>query len=101
MENVIPTVGMGATKVVGSDRYPYTVTQILSPTRIIVSSDTYTRVDKNGLSEIQQYEYASNFNDEGTIITKRKNGRWYKKGESSKGSSYVVGVRRAYQDPSF
>lgn len=45
MQNILPPtieVGMGATQLMWSDRYPYTVTKIMSKNKIQVQEDTYT-----------------------------------------------------------
>lgn len=52
-------VGMGATEMLYSDRKPYTVQRIISDKRVIVTADAYKRVDGNGVSECQEYEYES------------------------------------------
>lgn len=52
-------VGMGATEMMYSDREPYTVQKIVSPSRVIVTKDKWTRVDSNGRSECQEYAYES------------------------------------------
>ena len=48
-------VGMGATEMMYSDREPYTVQKVVSPSRVIVTKDKWTRVDSNGRSECQEY----------------------------------------------
>lgn len=55
-EQVTPEVGMGATEVVGSDRYPYTIVKVVNPKKIVVQRDDYRRTDNNGQSELQTYE---------------------------------------------
>lgn len=95
------TVGMGATKIVGSDRYPFTVIEVVNDRRLVLQSDEYRRTDKNGLSELQEHEYTPNPDGSTVIVTKRKDGRWVQQGESIKGTPYHIGERRAYQDPSF
>jgi len=98
----IPVVGMGGTRTVGSDRYPFTVVRVISPTRCIIQEDTASRTDRNGLSESQEYTYAPNPAAPEVEISLRKNGRWYRKGDDiSWGSAYALGMRRAYHDPSF
>lgn len=52
-------VGMGATEMMYSDREPYTVQKIISPSRVIVTPDKYERIDSNGVSECQEYKYES------------------------------------------
>lgn len=95
-------VGMGVTEYVGSDRYPYTVVEILSPKRIVVQRDNFRRTDNRGFSEQQDYVYEPDPNGSRYTITLRKNGLWYKVGEQMyRGGGFWVGERRAYQDPSF
>lgn len=94
-------VGQGATYAIGSDRYPYTVTRIISPTRVAVQQDHYRRTDKNGFSELQEYEYTPNPSAQETIVTLRRNGTWHKVGDSQKSGAFSFNGRRAYQDPSF
>lgn len=94
-------VGDGATKSVGSDRYPFTVVEVVSPKKIKVQGDSFRRTDSNGLSESQTYEYTPNPDARIVVLTLRKNGRWIEQGESLNGSRYYIGARNAYQDPSF
>ena len=96
-----PEIGMGVTKCVGSDRYPYSVVLIVSPKKIVVRSDQYRRVDQNGFSEQQEYEYTPNPTGIEKTLTLRSNGRWCEEGEKSQYSFWSLGVRRAYTDPSF
>lgn len=51
-------VGMGATEMMCSDREPYTVQKVVSPSRAIVTKDKWTRVDSNGRSECQEHSCA-------------------------------------------
>lgn len=99
--NFLPTVGIGATNCVGSDRYPYTVIEVQSPKRIVVQADNYKRTDKNGLSESQTYEYSPNPDGSTRVLTMRKNGRWCEVGDSMDYGGWAIGYRSAYQDPSF
>lgn len=100
-QEITPEVGMGVTKYVGSDRYPYTVVEVITPKKIVVQADNYVRTDKNGQSESQEYTYTPNTDAERITITKRKNGRWVRQKESSNSIGYGIGHRRAYQDPSY
>lgn len=52
-------IGMGATKMMWSDRHAYTVQKIISPKRVIVTRDEVKRIDTNGMSDCQHYEYTS------------------------------------------
>jgi len=94
-------VGQGATYGIGSDRYPYTVVEVASPTRVVVQADNYRRTDKNGFSENQTYEFTPNPNACRIVVTRRKNGRWHRQGESTKSGAFSFQGRHAYQDPSF
>lgn len=95
-------VGIGATKFSGSDRYPYTVVEVVSDKKVILQADIAKRTDKNGLSEIQTYEYTPDPDAEKIVVTLRKNGRWVRDGESMKGGTgFHIGHREAYSDPSF
>jgi len=94
-------VGQGATYSIGSDRYPYTVIEVSSPTRVVVQADYYRRTDNNGFSESQTYEYTHNPSAFQTIVTRRKDGVWRKKGDTKGGGRFSLHGRNAYQDPSF
>jgi len=93
---LVPVVGMGATRMCWSDRYPYTVIAVSASGKTIkVQSDKYTRTDANGMSECQTYEYAPDPN--GVTITVRLTKRgWY-----AKGSKFCLGSRSRYHDFSF
>lgn len=113
MENMMDiTIGMGATMCVGSDRYPFTVMQteeIKGKMHVVLQADSYKRIDKNGLSEDQDWAYETNPNGRMVvlrqtekaweeIIKNPQTGRWKK----TKGSAhYYLGQREAYQDPCF
>lgn len=100
MDNVKPVIGMGATVFHWTDRSAGTIERVsASGKRIWIRQDTATRIDKNGMSDCQEYSYAAN--PQGTLYeaSLRKNGRWILKG----GKDTVVGIdfRRAYHDYSF
>jgi len=96
-----PEVGMGATYCGWSDRHPYTVVEVKSPTTIVVQRDTATRVDSNGMSEVQTYEYSRNPDAERVTVTLRRNGRWVAKGEPQTAGAFSLGRREKYYDYSF
>lgn len=52
-------IGMGATSMEYSDRHAYTVQKIISDKRVVVTRDKVTRIDGNGPSDCQEYEYES------------------------------------------
>lgn len=97
----LPVVGMGATAHYISDRYAFTIVQVLSHRKIVVQHDKATRIDRNGLSESQEYVFEPNPQAEKITLTLRKNGLWYKVGDSLQGTRYSIGERHQYQDPSF
>ena len=95
-------VGLGATELGYTDRYPFTVVEILTPRMVVVQADKFSRTDDNGMSECQDYEYMANPEGEKVTITRRKNGKWVQKGSGSKdGRAFSVGRRRKYHDYSF
>lgn len=97
--NFIPEVGMGATEIIGTDRTPYTVIEVLSPRKIRVQADFYKRTDANGMSDFQTYEYAPNIEGVIETLTKRKDGNWRVMGTDD--SLFRIGYRRKYYDYSF
>lgn len=97
--NAIPVVGMGATMMVGTDRYPYTVVDVLTPKKIVVQEDHAVLVAGSAMSESQEYEYAPNPNARRITLRKRADGLWGNAGEAS--GPVQVGHRRAYSDPTF
>lgn len=94
-------VGDGVTHGVGSDRYPFTVVEVISPRKIVLQEDHFKRTDTNGLSESQTYEFTPNPNAPKVTVTLRSNGKWVQIGQPKKYPGYYVGERSAYQDPSF
>lgn len=60
-----PEVGMGATLLSWTDRTPATVQRVFKIGKCVaieVTLDDYKRIDENGVSEIQEYEYTTNPN---------------------------------------
>jgi hypothetical protein len=100
-KNMEIKVGDGATKYVGSDRYPYTVVEVLSPKKVVVQGDDFKRTDNNGMSESQTYEYTRNPFSDKITLTLRKNGRWVQQGEPLNGTGYRLGDRDCHMDPHF
>lgn len=70
--NQKPTVGMGATHVMHSDRHAYTVIAV-SPTgkRCIVQRDKAIRTDQNGMSDAQSYRFEADPQGALRVITLR------------------------------
>lgn len=92
-----PTVGMGATIYLWSDRYPATVTKVsTSGKTVTLTEDHAERTDKNGLSESQTYEFSPNPSGRVWTARKTKRGTW-----RAGGNGVTFGSRAAYRDPSF
>lgn len=99
---IVPKVGMGATMIGWTDRHAYTVVEVKSARHVVVQRDAVKRVDMNGISESQRYEFSADPEGEMYEVTRRKNGRWVIKGESMKnGTKFVIGHREEYFDYSF
>ena len=97
-----PTVGQGATKYVGSDRYAYEVVEVLNDRSILVREMKVTRTDKNGWSSEQTYRFEQDPDADVEQYTLRSNGYWIKKGVSMRyGSRLILGVQDHYMDPCF
>lgn len=93
-------VGMGATKIVGSDRYPATVVRVSKSGRTAwIKEDAAVRTDNNGQSENQIYVFNSNPSEKEERIFLNKNGRWHTSDYYQ--TPVSVGERRKYIDPGF
>lgn len=100
----VPERGMGATILSYSDRAAATVVLVnIAKTSVFVTRDTAKRIDKNGMSESQEYEYTSNMEDTNLQeYTLRKNGAWVRVKESMRnGQRLLLGHRETYHDFSF
>jgi hypothetical protein len=95
-----PVVGMGATRLMYSDRHPYTITKVSADGKTIeVQADTATRTDKNGMSDSQTYTYTANPNGSTDTVTLRKNGGWVTKGQGMvNGQKWAIGYREEFYD---
>lgn len=94
-----PLIGEGATVKFGSDSRPYTIYDAsYSGKTLYLREDHATRIDKNGMSEMQEYQYSPNPNGSELKVTLRKDGR-YKVVKTDMLVS--IGVRRYYYDFSF
>lgn len=103
-----PEIGMGATRLMWTDRKACTITAILArdsagrPTRIEIQEDRAHRTDKWGMSDYQTYEYETD--PEGRLhrYSLRKNGLWVRLGSNLRsGERLLVGRRDHYHDYSF
>lgn len=96
-------VGDGATQHLWSDSHAYTVIEVRSKFQLVLQKDIARRVDKNGMSDQQEYEYERDPQGHTLKVSLRRNGRWYEVGSpGGQGStSYGIGYRREYHDYSF
>ena len=69
-------VGTGMTEYMWSDRHAYEVTRVIDQEHLFVRKMNAKRIDHNGMSECQDYEYTSNPNAPEIEIVKRR-GKWY------------------------
>ncbi len=89
-----PEVGMGATILGWTDRYPATIVKV-TPCQVHVQEDFAVRTDSNGMSESQEYEYSPNPKAHVEIFRKTKRG-W-----RSGSRCLSIGRREKYYDFSF
>ena len=98
ISNPTPVKGMGVTYNCGSDRYAYTVIEVLNEKTLVIQEDKIIRdMDTDGQPKAVR-------NEMGQIktITKRKNGCWYEQGSKmGRGLTFMVGRRRFDMDPGF
>jgi hypothetical protein len=94
-----PEIGMGATICSWTDRHAFTVIDI-SPSgkTITLQQDDAKRIDKNGMSDTQEYEYTRDLN--GPIEKARRNrqGGWQTIGGKN---TVLIGKRAEHYDYSF
>jgi len=99
--SIKPQVGMGATLLMWSDRHPYTIHKISEDNKKLWASlDNYKRIDNNGFSEIQDYEYWNENEknpDRWQLFTFRKDNRWHQ-GTKLSGTVLSIGHREEYYD---
>jgi hypothetical protein len=92
-----PVKGMGVTFNCGSDRYAYTIIEVLTPKTLVVQQDKIVRdPETDDLKAVRD--------ENGTVktITFRKNGCWYEQGgKMGRGLTFTVGKRRYEMDPGF
>jgi hypothetical protein len=103
-----PTVGMGVTMLSWSDRDAGTIIEVNTKKRYIaVTEDDAKRIDNNGISEGQEYEYTTRLDGCITYYKKDKNGQWRKcyYNENNRmvfgRGGLILGRREKYYDFSF
>lgn len=101
-EKIVPKLGMGVTEFVGSDCYPYTIIGISASKKIMqIQSDNYKPTADHEYYGNQDYDYTTDPQGRTYFISLRKDGRWRQVGSGRGSTTYGIGVRRAYSDPSF
>lgn len=97
-----PEVGMGATEMFYTDREPYEIIEVKDSRHITVRSMSCKRIDNNGMSECQDYEYAPDPNGRIATLFKTKQGRWVERvGKSYSCNGWAIGYAEKYYDFSF
>ena len=107
-----PVVGMGATILLWTDRHAATITEVFvlgKYTYVKVRQDTSKRIDKNGMSEDQDYEFTPNPNGSESCFRREDDGAWAevrynadtKRYNKSRGHGLRIGARDEYHDFSF
>ncbi len=92
-------VGMGGTYVMWTDRKAVTVVEVSrTGHRVVTQDDTATRVDSNGMSDAQRYEFSRDENGTLRTFTRRKDGAYRETGGTSR---LLLGARQHYYDYSF
>lgn len=97
-----PEVGMGVTEMLWSDRSPYEIVEVKDDRHVLIRALDYKRIDNNGFSECQEYEYYPNENNPVTMIFLTKKGEWRERIGRRLGSTrFVIGFAEKYYDPCF
>lgn len=102
-----PEVGMGASILVGTDRYAATVVEVLRHRNgklrgVVVQEDRATPRGSVVYTEHQEYDYARDPDAARKVFTLRKDGRFVLASDRARnGQGLRVGVRESYRDPHF
>lgn len=97
-----PSVGDPATLCMWTDRRPLTVTYVSSTGLTLeLREDDAKRIDNNGMSESQEYEYT--FNPNGRLIKARlcKDGKYHQMPGGVRADVVRIGIKNKYHDYSF
>lgn len=101
-DSPVPKVGMGATECGYSDRHAYEVIEVKDERHIVVRRLDSKRIDKNGMSECQEYEYTSNPRNHTCNLFLTKQGKWRERiGRRLGCNGWLVGKAMEYYDYSF
>lgn len=98
-----PQVGMGVTELCWTDRHPYEIIEVKDDRHITVRKLDYKRIDTNGMSDCQDYEYYSNPDNYTLRLFKTKDGTWRERiGKNGLGCNhFAIGYAEEYYDFSF
>ena len=102
--DTIPVVGMGVTQCLWSDRHPWEIIEVKDNRHITIRQLGYKRIDNNGMSECQEYEYFPNEQGQVYRLFKNKHGRWVIRiGKNGVDNSYgwYIGRAEEYYDFTF
>ena len=105
MENAkmpAPLVGMGATEMCYTDRHPYEIIAVKDDRHITVRELDWKRIDTNGMSDCQDYEYFSNPENRTAELFLTKDGKWRERiGRRLGCNGFCLGFAERYHDFSF
>lgn len=107
-----PEVGMGATVLHWTDRSPATIVGVFKERGAVVievQGDRYKRIDGNGMSECQDYEYTRDPEGPRSLYRQGKRGHWEQVKRNPEtgrlvktgGAGLRIGDREKYHDFSF
>jgi hypothetical protein len=103
-----PEVGMGVTMLSWSDRHAGTIVEVNNKKRYIAVTDDHTkRIDNNGISESQEYEYTPVMDGYRNYYRKDRKGEWRrcffneKKRLVFTSGGLILGKKESYYDFSF
>jgi hypothetical protein len=102
-----PVIGMGATRLMFSDRHPATIVEVQKSATgkikaVVIQEDTWKVVKGSMQDGSADYEFTPNPEAARITYTLRKNGRYvYAGSDLHTGESIAIGWREKYYDPSF
>lgn len=99
-----PEVGMGVTQCLWSDRHPWEIIAVKDDRHITIRALDAKRIDRNYMSECQEYEYYSNEKNRVLNLYKTKRGKWVIRiGRNGVDASYgwYIGRAEEYYDYTF
>lgn len=97
MNSAAPEVGMGCTILSWTDRNAATIVRVIDTKTIEIQEDSAKRVDRNGMSDCQTYEFTPNPDASIQTVKLSKAGAWKTQG----GQTVMIGRREKHYDFSF